>query len=185
MIDLCCGLGGASAAMRDRGWQVTTYDCMADVKPDVLCDVRNLINLPRAVDLVWASPPCSQFTVHQLPFKSCVRARREPDMSVFHACKRLIDESAPQWWVIENVMSSRKWVTPFLGPVAARLCGHVLWGRLPGLLPDVPYHKHANYDHMWQSRKRHLLKSVIPYEISLAIALAVEGRLADESATQP
>jgi hypothetical protein len=185
MIDLCCGLGGASAAMRDRGWQVTTYDCMADVKPDVLCDVRNLIRLPRGADLIWASPPCAQFTLHQLPYKSCVRKRQDPDLSVVNACRRLIDDSAPNFWVIENVMASRRWLTPILGPVAARTSGHVFWGKLPGLLPDAHSAKGEITRRTHANRKSHLLKSVIPYEISLAIALAVERRLADESAAQP
>lgn len=171
--------------MRDRGWQVTTYDCMADVKPDVRCDVRNLVSLSRQVDLVWASPPCSEFTIMRLPFKSCVAKRKEPDLSTVLACKRLIDDSSPRWWVLENVLASRQWLSPIMGPVAARTSGHVFWGKLPGLLPDAHKSKDAITRRTHASRKAHLLKSVIPYEISLAIALAVERRLADECAAQP
>jgi hypothetical protein len=185
MIDLCCGLGGASAAMRDRGWQVTTYDCLDDVKPDVLIDVRRLIGLPRNVDLVWASPPCSEFTIMRLPFKTCVAKRKEPDLSIVRACKRLIDEYGPRWWVVENVYALRGWITPILGPVRWMCGSHCLWGNLPGLLPQVNNHAKTLGANQGRGRKRHLIRSVIPYELSLALALAVEGRLADESAAQP
>lgn len=47
MLDLCCGLKGASAAMRDRGWEV----------------VRG-----RRPDLVWASPPCTEFSRESMPW---------------------------------------------------------------------------------------------------------------------
>ena len=40
MIDLCSGLGGASAAMRERGWRVVTVDNEATFSPDVVADVR-------------------------------------------------------------------------------------------------------------------------------------------------
>src|SRR5688500_15421118 len=39
-LDLCCGLGGASSAWRDRGWDVTTLDADPRFDADVTADVR-------------------------------------------------------------------------------------------------------------------------------------------------
>jgi hypothetical protein len=185
MFDLCCGLGGASAAMRDRGWDVTSFDLLADCKPDVLIDVSNLLNLPRRADLVWASPPCQQFSVHGLPWKNAVKARRDPDLTIVEACYRLITQSQPRFWVIENVFAARKWLTPILGPVASTIDGHVLWGRLPGLIPQFKRQGTKTKETVGPRKLRHQIRSVIPYEISLAIALAVERRLADATSSQP
>ena len=33
MLDLCCGLGGASRAMRERGWEVVTVDIVPEFNP--------------------------------------------------------------------------------------------------------------------------------------------------------
>lgn len=185
MHDLCCGLGGASAAMRDRGWNVTTYDCLADCHPNVLCDVRNLLSIPRGAHFVWASPPCQQFSLHNLPWKRAVAARVEPDLSITAACCRLIQQSQPRFWIVENVFAARKWLTPMLGPVATTIDGHVLWGRLPGLIPQCKRQGTKTKENVGPRKLRHQIRSVIPYEISLAIALAVERRLADETISQP
>ena len=36
MLDLCSGLGGASKAMKERGWDVITVDVNPEFSPDVL-----------------------------------------------------------------------------------------------------------------------------------------------------
>ena len=185
MIDLCCGRGGASAAMRDRGWNVTRFDCMADVEPDVLCDVRNLIDVPHGVDLLWASPPCNEIANP----RNWGRGREwQPDLSVMLACKRLIDQSSPHFWIIENVWKARPFFSPILGQVRAIIPGHAIWGNLPCLFPTIPSYKGAWHGPRHYPRKRRevsLERALLPYEISLAIALAVERRLADETISQP
>lgn len=175
MFDLGCGLGGASAAMRDRGWIVYRIDREHDVKAERHCDLRNLISLPGGIDLLWASTSCAQFTVTALPFASAVNARRPIDLSVELAVRRLIDQSKPHYWLVENVPSSRRWLTPIFGPVRCRTGGHVLWGNLPLMVSPVAFHKRKLDYVMWHSRRRHLLKSKIPYELSEAIAKTVES----------
>ena len=58
-------------AFMAEGWQVTSVDIRADLHPTLLCDVMKLdvgmlSGLP-AVDLLWASPPCTGY--------SCARIR--------------------------------------------------------------------------------------------------------------
>jgi hypothetical protein len=175
MFDLGCGLGGASAAMRDRGWNVYRIDRERDVKADRYCDLRSLLTLPRGVDLLWASTCCNQFSVLRLPFRNSVNARKPIDLSVELHVKRLIDESRPRFWLVENVVHARKWLNPIFGPPRATVAGHVIWGNLPLLVPWVKPYKFAMDSHTWSGRPRHLKKSLIPYEVSSAIANTVEN----------
>ena len=58
MLDLFSGLGGASRAMRERGWDVITVDIEPEFNPSIIADISTYHyegKLP--VDLVWASPP--------------------------------------------------------------------------------------------------------------------------------
>lgn len=174
MFDLGCGLGGASAAMVDRGWIVVRVDREHDVKADRYCDLRSLIALPRWIDLLWCSTSCQQFSVRNLPYGNLAKAKSKPiDLSVEQHVKELIDQSSPRYWVVENVMAARKWLTPIFGPVRSVTGGHVLWSNIPLLMPFVRGHKNQHWT-TFRYRKRHLILSTIPYEMSLALAKTVE-----------
>lgn len=178
MFDLGCGLGGASAAMRDRGWKVFRIDREHDVRADRYCDLRSLLTLPRGLDLIWCSSSCSQFTIQWLGFGTCVRKRKTPDLSVELHIKQLLEESAPRFWVFENVSASRPWLTPIFGPVRCFTGGHVYWTNLPLLVAPQISDKQERSAKLGYNRKRHLVRSLIPYEMSLTVAKTVE-RLTD------
>ena len=59
MLDVCCGLKGASCAMFDRGWEVLSVDINPHFSPDVVADVRTWHYHGPSPDLVWCSPPCT------------------------------------------------------------------------------------------------------------------------------
>ena len=40
MLDLFSGLGGASKAMKERGWEVITVDNNPKFNPDICIDIR-------------------------------------------------------------------------------------------------------------------------------------------------
>lgn len=175
MLDLCCGLGGASRAMRERGWTVVGIDREADVKPDIVADVRQLSSRPFHIDLLWCSTDCAKFTRCVLPWKNRAQAKSELDLSVELAVKRLISDWRPRSWVVENTIPARRWLTPMFGPVRAIAGGHVLWSNLALLVPDLPARKTAMGPQAGGERGRYLKRSLIPYEISLAVARAVEA----------
>ena len=57
MLDLCCGLGGASRAMQERGWDVIRVDINPEFSPDIVADITTFHYTGPQPDLVWASPP--------------------------------------------------------------------------------------------------------------------------------
>jgi hypothetical protein len=173
-LDLCSGLGGASQPALDRGWRVIRVDIDRRFKPDIVADVRNLPLKPFHVDVLWASPPCTEFTKSVLPktWASTWKNPPKPDPELTAACLAAIHAIKPRWWVIENVMGARRYLSPILGPVRAMVTGHVFWGVLPCLLPQTKSHK-------WRlppTPDRTALRAKIPTEIGEAICRAVEQR---------
>ena len=168
MLDLCAGLGGASQAMLDRGWKVIRVDIEPSFKPDIVADVRHWSYRGPKPLLIWASPPCKEFSRHFLPW---LKAEREPDMSVVLACKRIIEEVQPVFWVIENVRGAVPFFEPVLGKPAQVIFPYYLWGRFPPLSVDrsrfVPKQRFSSRD----AAKR----AWIPYELSYKLALACEA----------
>src|SRR5271165_5287920 len=69
-LELCSGLGGASQPALDRGWKVIRVDIDPHFKPSIVADVRALPLKPFHVDVLWASPPCQEFSKHYLPWFS-------------------------------------------------------------------------------------------------------------------
>ncbi len=168
MLDLFSGLGGASAAMRDRGWNVVTVD----VEPRFNCTFTADLTTwePPAgerFDLVWASPPCQEFSRWGMPW---LRKRNPPppSLALVQAARRIIDTVNPDWWVIENVRGASSFLRPILGE--PRMYGAaMLWGRFPDLgRVVIPPHKEKLSGHQRAERSK------IPYPLSLALAKAVE-----------
>lgn len=168
MLDLCCGLKGASAAMKDRGWQVVTLDIDPRFRPDIVADVRGWSWNGERVELIWASPPCTEFARESMPWS---RTGNEPDMSIVLGCQRIIDEARPTFWAIENVRGAVSWLAPYLGRPAFVNFPWFLWGFFPAL--SIP-HIQSNKEKLSSRRKEE--RARIPYRLSLALALAVENQ---------
>lgn len=170
MLDLFAGLGGASAAMRARGWEVVRVELDPAFGPEIVADLGGW-RAPRAlrgVDLLWASPPCTEFSREAMPW---CRTGRPPSLELVRATLRIVEAVRPRFWCLENVRGAIPHLRPLLGPPIASSGPVFLWGRLPaGLtLPRV-----APYKERLSSRRR-AERSQIPYPISEAVALAVEG----------
>lgn len=68
ILDLFSGLGGASAAMRDRGWDVVTVDNDPAFGCTHTADLAAWSWGGPSPDLVWASPPCTEFSRESMPW---------------------------------------------------------------------------------------------------------------------
>jgi site-specific DNA-cytosine methylase len=97
MLDLCAGLGGAHQAMKQRGWNVMTVDNNPAFNPDITADVTRWHYEGPRPDLLWASPPCTEFSRESQPW---IRTGNPPDMAITLACIQLIDQIKPNFWVL-------------------------------------------------------------------------------------
>lgn len=111
VLDLFCGLGGATQAFRDAGHDVLGIDNNPDLEPDMVADVRDLDAedlLDRGPwDLVWASPPCTTFSVMTISVYH--DANGHPDhpltherLALIHDTLALIQRLDPRAWILEN-----------------------------------------------------------------------------------
>lgn len=140
-LDLYSGLGGASQPAKDRGWRVVCVDIDPRFRPDVVGDCTKLPLRPFRVDVLWASPVCTDFAKWGL--RCFYPAPPEPNLAQALALKATIDEFRPRYWVVENVWAARPWLTQIFGPVRALVPGHALWSNLALMLPNVKPHKAA------------------------------------------
>lgn len=164
MLDLFAGLGGASAAMRERGWSVVTVELDPRFRPDVVADVSRLPIRGRW-DLLWASPPCTEYSREAMPW---CRTGRPPDETLWRAAEAAITELRPRWWVIENVRGAIRYhgrPTRAYGPV-------FLWGDMPAFDAVVlPWKERL-------SSKAKAERARIPFAISYGLAIACEREAA-------
>ena len=191
MLDLFAGLGGASEAfVNSDNWSVVRYDnnpLLESVPEMIITDYMfTLVKLEKlyGVDLLWASPPCTDFSGgwHSPKSKhSRIKGPKEeysPDMTLLKKTIESIFYLKPKTWVIENVVGSIKYFEPLLGPPRQIIGSVVLWGNFP-LLPlpadfkELKKHKDKGGKHPLRSNYR----AIIPYEISESLLDTLQGQL--------
>jgi hypothetical protein len=164
MLDLFSGTKQASAAMRERGWEVVCVDIDPALEPDIVADLKTWHWEGRRPDLIWLSPPCDDFAREFMPW---TRTGRAPDLSLIKASKRIVKEAKPCFWILENVKGAIK----YLGQPVACLNPYFLWG----FFPDLGIIKFERNKKERMSSRNKLQRAAIPYELSLAVALAIEN----------
>lgn len=169
MIDLCCGLKGASAAFLARGWTVVTLDIDAAFQPDILADLREWTWEGQRPDLIWLSDPCTEFSRESMPW---CKTGNAPDLSIIHGGLRAIRAAAPRYWVRENVRGSVPWVRSFMGEPRERHGPFFLWGNFPPLgKPRIDMRKKESY-----SSTQRAERAKVPLALSKALAIAIESQ---------
>ncbi len=177
MLDLFSGLGGASRVFKARGWDVVRveleerFNTLFD--PAIVADVTTLD--PTGLgkfDLVWASPPCQEFSKFGMPM--FYPDPPEPSLECVNAVKRIVDILRPRFWVLENVRSAQRW----LGPARQHAGSFYLWGDFP-LMEDPPRCvKGIKHYHRGTYVRDAAKRAEIPLALSLAMCQAVEKELA-------
>jgi hypothetical protein len=186
VLDLFSGLGGASQAFVDAGDEVLRIEnniLLKDVPNTHMMDVVDLHAFlaeyhvaRRPYDLVWASPPCLEFSnAYNAPKPRALRAGEdfEPSTDLVKAAMDIIELLEPRWWVIENVRGACPHLNPILGEPRQVIGAFVLWGHYPNLiLPrDFKHNKRDQDKRHSPLRANHRAK--IPLEVSQAMRRAI------------
>lgn len=190
MVDLYAGLGGASEAMIRTGWDVLRIDnnpLLVDVENMVLMNLKKLnpvcvpgSNYPK-IDLVWASPPCRDFSLGfaaPRPIAQRAGVDYEPDMSLLEEAIRIIEILKPRYWVIENVRGAIRDFEPYLGSPRLVIGPFFLWGNFPLFeMPSEWSHSKGGKgsgDKHSSDPLRANYRALIPFELSENLRLAIE-----------
>ncbi len=183
MVDLFSGLGGASEPfLQSCQWSVVrvenTERC-SHVPHTIIGDVRSesLINsLPSEPDLLWMSPPCTEFSLARHP------KIKNPDMSLVRRCIEIVERLRPKYWVIENVKGAQTHFLPYLGkPRVVIDSKFYLWGNFPLFNALIP--KHSKYaDDGWSTDPfRSQKRAYVPFAIGEALRQTIQYQCTLES----
>jgi len=111
MIELFSGSKTMSNIFKKNGYKVYTVDFNEDLKPDLVADILDfeIKMLPkefREPDVVWASPPCTAFSVMS---RSHYWRNGKPKiyktfigLAIAKKTVEIIEELKPRYWFLEN-----------------------------------------------------------------------------------
>lgn len=173
VLDLFCGFGGFSEVFRERGHDVIGVDIVPPA--DVLADVANLPFRGYRPDVILGSPPCTEFTKWDLPWRDCPA----PSLGLVDAFLAVVKELEPRWWVMENVRGlARYWAQRPVMRVGSRY----LWGNFPLFLFASHSQAHGK-EKLGPSPDRARIRSKIPRVISEGLCLSIERAYAAREAS--
>lgn len=169
MLDLCCGLKGASEAFRACGWDVVTLDIDPRFEPTIVADLCTWSYDGPQPDLIWLSDPCTEFSRESMPW---CRTGNAPDLSIVAAGLRIIRSVRPRYWVRENVRGSVPWVRDILGRPRSIHGPFFLWGNFPPIgRPRLGKRNKESMSSTWQAER-----AKVPYALAEALARVIEGQ---------
>ena len=193
MLDLFSGLGGASESMLNNGWDVKRIENNPALSlvpnTEIMCiyDVGELLdlgiymgNIPSQLTLVWASPPCTDFSDgYNSPKSKAHRAgigyHPEEAIAMVKETKRIIDILQPKYYIIENVRGAIPFLEKILGKPVMIIDSIVLWGRFPKWAME-PGYKHIKDESAWSDDPMRANKrALIPYAVSDACRQSIEN----------
>ena len=192
MIDLFSGLGGASQAFVDAGWEVLRIEnnpLLGEVPhTKIMCifELRDwlenmIFRYPehfQDIDLIWASPPCDEFSlaynaVHANWLREHPSEPYQPCMLAIEATMDIIKMLKPRFHVVENVRGASTFFTDFIGSNPRQILGNAqfLWGNFPLICPAA-YPTKAEVDERHNPLRANI-RAKIPIEISEALLEAI------------
>lgn len=176
MLDLFSGLGGASEAfVQHPDWKVLridNLDLLETVPHTLIMDVKGFLDSiilhPPTLDVLWASPPCTHF--------SLANPEREPRKGIplVETTLEIIEALNPHVWIIENVIGSIKHLQPLLGPPRLILGPYVFWGNFPLFWVNPDQLKKDTDRYGPSDPLRTQKRALVPIQISEALLKALD-----------
>ena len=108
-IELFCGTKSFSKVANELGHNIWTVDNNAEFSPNICTDIlnTNAKQFSKEIDILWASPPCTAFSVASIGSSWCgnyspKRVASALGMAYVLKTLELIKELKPKYWFIEN-----------------------------------------------------------------------------------
>lgn len=206
MLDLYAGTGSSTQAFADAGWRVVRVELHprheAEYRYDVglltVADLRQMCG--GTPDFVWASPPCTAFSIasigthwtggHRAYIPKTLRAKNS--IALVQHTVGLLQELGARYWLMENplgilrklpvVAGLTRWTTTYCQYGDERQKRTDLWGVMPAGWTPKPPCKPGSSCHDaaprgsktgTQGRKGAVNRSRVPYGLSRAILAAI------------
>ena len=158
LLDLFSGSKSVSNFFESKGWKVVTVDNEPGCHADYIEDLLEFMP-PGDYDLIWASPPCTEFSKSFMPwYKGII-----PDMRLVDRAFEIAEIKKPKYFILENVLGSVRWIKPKYGAYRLRCGSRYLWGDFP--LFTVNHKLCYGKWRLPPSENRVLLRGMIPQEL--------------------
>ena len=189
MIDLFCGLGGASSAFaEDLEWHVLGFDNNPELIGHFhtgcvfrIVDMQTPIEVIRIIDayldgedvekmVVWASPPCTEFSTGN-PNRGHAGFDTTLLTNTMIVLNHLCGKYPVAEYIIENVKGATTTFNPILGDYKQRVGPFFFWGRFtPIPMLSAETHRHRKPFNSTNSRTplRSNIHAKVPFEVSEA-----------------
>ena len=219
VLDLFSGTGSSTQAFADRGHLVVRVELDPRHEAEMHANVMDLT--PESVvalcggvpDFIWASPPCTAFSVASIgthwtggrrAYEPRTQSARDSMALVAHTVALIQALNPSRGWLMENPRGVLRKLAPVQG-LARRTVTYCaygdermkptdLWGNLPGWTPR-PMCKNGSPCHVaaprgaktgTQGRKGAVDRSRVPYALSLEVCIAAErAALASPASGEP
>lgn len=124
ILDLFSGSGSVAKVAENLGHKVITLDiCDKLCRPDVLIDVLKWdyasAYKPGYFDFIWASPPCTEYSLAKSMAIAKHGGFRNLDLadSIVQKTLEILDYFQPKFWVIENPFTGLLKKRPFMANI--------------------------------------------------------------------
>ena len=104
-LELFSGMKSFSKVAKEWGFSTLTFDNEVHLEPDRVVDIMVVNTLPKC-DILWASPPCTTFSVASLShYWTAGKPKNEKTLhgiAMLEQTIKLIKKTKPKYWFIEN-----------------------------------------------------------------------------------